>query len=131
MINRAVLISRTILVLGIIWGIASLLVGLAASFVLNDIDLPKSLLVLFAAFLAPLAAAILAIWRPWLASIVLVISILLLQGLGILSDGLAGVIPITRRFGAQSILFICGYLFVAHLKGKVQASAEDPGEKSI
>ena len=124
--NRVVNISNTVLDLGIVWGIASILVGLTASSGLSGMNLAESLLVLFTAFIAPLAVAIVAIWTPRTAAVVLAICFLLLEGLGLFCDGFHGMALIAWRFGIQSILFICAYMYVAHLNARIGESDSVP-----
>src|ERR1035438_3621785 len=57
-------IMNFVLCIGIAYGVAAFLSGLAASFTLNSRDIVESVLLLFCGFLAILPIAILAIWKP-------------------------------------------------------------------
>jgi hypothetical protein len=113
--NRVVIISSAVLDLGILWGITSLLVGMIAGSSLNGINLVQWLLAIFTACIAPIVVAIMAIWTPRTAAVMLAICFLLLEGLALFCDGFHGILLITRRFGIQCILFICAYTYVARL----------------
>jgi hypothetical protein len=85
--NRTDVTTRVILILGVVWGIASLLIGVAASFTLNDSRLFEALLALVCGFAVPLPTALLAMRRPAVSAIVLRICLALLEALGAYMEG--------------------------------------------
>jgi hypothetical protein len=114
MINWQHKVSRGVLVLGVIWGIASLWVGRLPIFTLNDDVL--DILAVFCAYVAPITAALLAIRKPQAAALLLGICLLILQGLGFLTGRFHGAISVSERFAVQNLLFMCAYMVAAHLR---------------
>lgn len=119
--NRADVTTGVILYLGIVWGIASLLIGLAASFTLNDNRLFESLLALVCGFVMPLPMAILAMRKPAISAIVLLTCLALLEGLGARTHGLRGVVLVAQRFAIQNIAFAWGYVYIWASRGTKRA----------
>jgi hypothetical protein len=113
MTGKKALIANIVLVLGVIYGSVAFLIGVAASFTLNGRDFIESLIGLVMGFLAILPIAILAIWKPRSAAILLAICLIAVECAGFANDGVRGAILVAEKLALPDVLLICGYAFVA------------------
>jgi Mlc titration factor MtfA (ptsG expression regulator) len=61
--------------------------------------------------------SILAMRKPAISAIALLICLALLEGLGAFTDGLRGVVLVAQRFAIQNIGFAWGYVYVWASRG--------------
>ena len=113
-------IMNFVLCIGIAYGVAAFLSGLAASFTLNSRDIVESVLLLFCGFLAILPIAILAIWKPKISVILLSICLVVIECSGLANDGWHGVVLVGRKLALQNIALLCGYAYVAFIRTKAR-----------
>jgi hypothetical protein len=108
-----------VFILGILWGVISLLRGLGASFTLNStgVSLVKDLVALGCGFFVILPLAITAIWKPWISAAFLVISFILVEIVGFSDDGLHGVYLVGEKL-VLTLVLACGYAYVALARSK-------------
>jgi hypothetical protein len=111
--------SILVLILGVLWGVISLLRGLGASFTLNStgVSLVKDLVALGFGFFIILPLAIAAIWKPWIAAAFLAVSFILVEIVGFSDDGLHGVYLVGRKL-VLTLVLACGYAYVAFARSK-------------
>jgi len=114
------IIVNSVLSIGIAYGVAAFLFGLAASFTLNSRDIVESLLLLFCGFLAILPIAILAIWKPKISVVLLAICLAVIECSGLANDGWRGVVLVGRELALQNIAMLCGYAYVAVIRSKAR-----------
>ena len=111
--QKKVLLAYAVLVLGVIYGTVAFVIGIAASFTLNGIDLVESFVVLVMGFLAILPIAIAAIWKPRASAVLVAICLLGVECAGYANDGFRGVVLVAEKLALPDFLLICGYAFVA------------------
>jgi hypothetical protein len=112
-------ISILVFFLGVLWGVISLLRGLDASFTLNStgVSLVKDLVALRFGFFIILPLAITAIWKPWISTAFLVVSLILVEIVGFSDDGLHGVYLVGKKL-VLTLVLACGYAYVAFVRSK-------------
>ena len=119
-VKMRTVIMKSILSLGIAYGVAAFLFGLAASFTLNSRDIVESVLLLLCGFLAILPIAILAIWKPKISVLLLSICLAVIECSGLANDGWRGVVLVGRKLALQNIALLCGYAYVSFIRSKAR-----------
>jgi hypothetical protein len=108
-----------VFILGVFWGVISLLRGLGASFTLNStgVSLVKDLVALGFGFFIILPLAIAAIWKPWISAAFLVVSFILVETVGFSDEGLHGVYLVGKQL-VLTLVLACCYAYVAFVRSK-------------
>jgi hypothetical protein len=114
------IVIRFVLSIGIAYGVAAFLFGLAGSFTLNSRDLVESVLLLLCGFLATLPIAILAIWKPSISAVLLSICLVVIECSGLANDGWHGAVLVGRKLALQNIVLVVGYAYIAFVRSKTR-----------
>jgi hypothetical protein len=124
--SRAVVLSRAILSLGILWGAATFYVGVVSSRSLVATDLTRSVILLLCMFVLILPASVIAVWKPRIAALLLLILFLITE-VTMLSEisrfELQGVRGSALFFGVPSTLLALGYVYVARARKKADRNS--------
>jgi uncharacterized membrane protein len=108
-----------IFLVGIVWGVVSLFLGLAGSFTLNStgVSLVKDLVALGFGFFIVLPLAIAAFWKPKISAGLLVLSFVLVEIVGFSDEGLQGVYLVGKKL-IPTLVLACGYAYVGFSRSK-------------
>jgi hypothetical protein len=113
MSEKKMSIAYAVLVIGVIYGSVTFLIGIAASFTLNGRDIFESLIGIVFGFLAILPIAIAAIWKPRVSAALVAICFIGVECAGLSNDGVRGAVLVAEKLALPDVLLICGYAFVA------------------
>lgn len=105
--------SKTITIIGAVWGTAMFVLGLASSFSLRSTDASAEMLGLIFGFILVLPISVVAFWKPKAAAVALMIDFILFECTVAAHGGASDAIQTLWRLGLPTFALAFGYLYIA------------------